>query len=192
MAGAELVLLRRFSGAHQIAQGLVGGIRDPHRRQIAGAVTPGELLGISAVGLDPIARLDRHEGGGDHVARGAQGDQLPVESVARWPRFVTEAQRRGGPQLPDQSADRVGGMGNHTQRADLPVPFGDGHGDRGGMDIEPDKSYGSHGPTLLSHAALPRGVPTLKVIRALRNGARSFSFRHVDNPGRSLGFVHSD
>ena len=192
VAGPQLVFLRRFAGADEIPQRLMSGIGHPHGRQVAGPIAAGQFLGIPAVGLHAVARLHGHQRRGDDVTVRAQADQLPVQPVAGGPRLVATPQGLRRPQVADQPTHGVRRMGNHAERPDFSVPFGDGHRDRGGMDIEPDKSYGSHGPTLLSHAALPRGVTTLKVTRDQRNGARSFCFRHVDSRRCSLGFVHGD
>ena len=61
-----LILLGILARPHQIPQRFMRGIGNPHRRQIAGAITARQLLGIAAIGLDPIARLDRHQRGSDH------------------------------------------------------------------------------------------------------------------------------
>ena len=42
--------------AHQIAHRLVPGIRNPHRRQLAGPVQPRQTGRIPPIGLDPVAR----------------------------------------------------------------------------------------------------------------------------------------
>ncbi len=63
MAGAQLVLLRRLSSSHQIPQRFVRGVRHPHGRQVSGAVTPRELLGIASIRLHPIAGLGRRTPG---------------------------------------------------------------------------------------------------------------------------------
>jgi len=77
MAGAELVRFRRFPGPDEIPQGLVCGIRHPHRRQVTGSVTAREVLGVPAVGLDAIPRLGRHERGRDDVTGHAEFGELP-------------------------------------------------------------------------------------------------------------------
>ena len=57
MPRAQLILLRGFARAHQIAQGLMRRVRHPHRRQVARAITPRQLHRIPPIGLHPIARL---------------------------------------------------------------------------------------------------------------------------------------
>lgn len=37
---AQLILLRRLPGAHQVTQRLVRGVRYPHRRQVTGPIAP--------------------------------------------------------------------------------------------------------------------------------------------------------
>ena len=55
-------------GAHQIAHRLVPGIGNPHRRQLARPVQPGQAGGIPPVGLDPVARSLGDQRGGHHDA----------------------------------------------------------------------------------------------------------------------------
>ncbi len=49
MAMPQLVFLRRFAGANQIAQRFVGCVGNPHRGQFSGSVTTREFLGVPAV-----------------------------------------------------------------------------------------------------------------------------------------------
>lgn len=60
MARAELVLLSRLAGADEIPERLVRRIGDPDWREIARPVAPGQLLGVTAVGLHPVTWLGGH------------------------------------------------------------------------------------------------------------------------------------
>lgn len=91
MLRARGVTFGSLSPAHQISQRFVLRVRNPDRRQVAAAMTASQLLGVSTVRLDPLARLLRCERRGDHIARDAHLRELPVESVARWPRLVADA-----------------------------------------------------------------------------------------------------
>src|SRR5215213_9515583 len=61
LARAPQLLHRRLAGAHQLAHGLVAGIRDPDRRELAGAVQLGQGQRVPPVGLDPLARALRDQ-----------------------------------------------------------------------------------------------------------------------------------
>jgi hypothetical protein len=49
MPRPKLILLRRLPGADEIAQGFVGRVGHPHRRQVADAITARELQRIPPV-----------------------------------------------------------------------------------------------------------------------------------------------
>lgn len=56
MAGARLVALGRFAGAHEIPQGFMGRIRDAGARQVTGATTSRQPFGVAAIRLYPGRR----------------------------------------------------------------------------------------------------------------------------------------
>jgi hypothetical protein len=68
VACTKLVLLCRFSGAHQVAQRLVRSVRHPYRREITGAIAPSQLARIAPVRLDAIPGLHRHQRRRDDLA----------------------------------------------------------------------------------------------------------------------------
>jgi hypothetical protein len=117
-------------------------IGHPDRREIPGAIAAGEARRILAIGLHPIAGFRGDEARRDDVAVDAQRRELPVQRVARWPGFVTDAHVRGRPELRDQFAHRVGTIADHPELAHRAVPLGDRNGDRLGMDIETDMTHG--------------------------------------------------
>ena len=65
--------------------------------------------------------------------------ELPVKHVPRWSGLVADPEMLNRSQFVDQLANGFQAVRNHAQRADLPAGFGDGNGDRLGMDIETDK-----------------------------------------------------
>src|SRR5581483_1270971 len=83
MLGPQLVLLRRLSGAHHVSERLVRGVRHPYCRQIPAPIAARQLLCVSAVRLDPIACLHRHQRWCHHLAFHTQPRQLPVQRVPR-------------------------------------------------------------------------------------------------------------
>lgn len=192
MTRTELVLLRRLPRADQISQRFVRGIRHPHRGQVARPVGARQFLGIASIGLDPIAGLRRYQRRCHDVTVHTEADQLPVQHVAGRASFVAHAQLIRRAQLPDQAADGLWSIRHRAERADLTGGFGDGDHEGFRVDIKTDKSYVSHGPTLLSRAALRRVLNTHSVIRASRNGGRSFSCSESGAHSRSAQCVHSD
>src|SRR6202166_1898098 len=81
IAGPQLIALGREPRSYQVPQRLMRRIRYPHGRQIPRPITAGELLSISPVRLDPVASLDRHQRGGNHLTFNAELAQLPVQHV---------------------------------------------------------------------------------------------------------------
>src|SRR5262249_59603026 len=61
MPGAKLIAFSRPACAHQIPQRFVCAVRYPHGRQISSTVAARELLGITPVGLHPIARFHGYQ-----------------------------------------------------------------------------------------------------------------------------------
>src|SRR3989441_609817 len=138
VAGAELVVLGHLPGPHEVAQGFMGGVGDPDRREIARPVAARELGGVPPVGLHPIARLRRDERGSDDITVDAEPRELPVEDVAAGAGFVTHPEVPTGAELPDQLRDGLRAVGDDPQGADLAARFRHGHGNGFGVDIQPD------------------------------------------------------
>jgi hypothetical protein len=164
---AQLILLCRPPGTHQVAQRLVRGVWDPHRRQITGPVAPRQLGRIAPVRLDAIAGLHRDQGRRHHVAVHPETRQLPINRSRSAPPRNTRA---GAPPAPASSrpAESTPPVGDHAQRPDVSVWLRDR--DRLRVDIQPDKSYLLH-DRLLSPVALHSRVSTSQVTHALRIGA---------------------
>jgi hypothetical protein len=67
-------------------------IRNPYRGQLAGTKLRDHAERIAPVGLHPIARLLRNEGRRHHNALVPKIRDLPVQTIAGWPRLVTKRQ----------------------------------------------------------------------------------------------------
>ena len=154
MAGAQLVLLRRLAGAHQIAQCLVRRVRNPDRRQVAAAVAARQLLCVAPVSFYAVAGPHRYQRRRDHLAHGTQLGQLPVQHVAAGSRLVADAQLCGRAQLADHPANRLRPVPDRAERAHLPARLGNCDRDRFGMYIESYESDRLLHDRLLSLVAL--------------------------------------
>ncbi len=115
-------------------------IRNPNCRQLAGPVEPGELAGITSVGLDAIAGTLWDEGGGDDVAMDSPPSELPVQRESSWPRLVA------GPDLSfpadsfQQTSYCIIGVGNDAEVQNLSTGISNSTGDGICMDIETEIS----------------------------------------------------
>jgi len=67
-------------------------VRNPNRRQLAGAMETGKAHSIATVRLDPVARTLGNERWRHDCAFMAQTDDLAIEIVAGRTRLVTEVQ----------------------------------------------------------------------------------------------------
>ena len=83
---------RRRPRPHQVPHGLMGGVRHPDRRQLAGAVQLGQHYRVPAVRLDSVARFHRNERWRDDDTVVAAADEKPVQAVPARTRFIAEAQ----------------------------------------------------------------------------------------------------
>ncbi len=90
--GAQQVHLGIVACPDQVAQGLVGLVGDPDRREVAAAQQPCQLGRIALVGLDPVTGFDGDERGRHDHARDAHGGQLAMEGVAGGARLVGDLQ----------------------------------------------------------------------------------------------------
>ena len=82
LAGDAAVALDLLARPHEVAQRLFGGRGHAHRDKLAGAVQPGEVARVDAVGLDAHAGASRDQRGRDHVAGEAERADEPVGVVA--------------------------------------------------------------------------------------------------------------
>ena len=72
-------------------------------------------------------------------------------------RLLADQERFRGAELLHQLPDRLGPIGDRSQRSHLAAWLRDGNGDRISMEIETEKSYLAH-DRLLSHVALRWGL----------------------------------
>jgi hypothetical protein len=76
----------------QVAYRLMSRIGNPHRRQLARPVQPRQAGRIPPIGLDPVARPLRDQGGGDDNAVVPGRRQLALNSVTARPSLIAEPQ----------------------------------------------------------------------------------------------------
>ena len=142
LTGAVLGFSHLEAGANQVPNGLILGIGHVDAGQLAGAEQAGQLLGIAAVGFDPVAGFARHFGGGHDDAGITQPTDEAAEGIASRTGFVTELEDRpwmSGCQLFDElehvimltADDAVGAHLGGTARCD-------GHGDGIVVDVHAD------------------------------------------------------
>jgi hypothetical protein len=87
-----------LTGANEIARRLELGIGHPDRLEQPAGVQVGELAGVAAVGLDPIARPLRDETGRDDRTGDPAFDQVAVEAEAGRAGLVTAGDPRPAPE----------------------------------------------------------------------------------------------
>ena len=76
VAGMEDIFALVLAGSQQVTHGFLGRGRDPHRRELTGTEEAGQLAGVTAIGLDPVAgRTSRR------IASGLSGMRLS----SSWP-----------------------------------------------------------------------------------------------------------
>ena len=134
--GAEQIGLGVIASPHQIAQGFVGHLGDPHRGEIARAQQAGQRHRVPVVRLHPIARPAGDQRGRHHHTLHAQGGELAVQRVARGPGLVGRHQAGGAPQPPDQFAHRAGIVGDGAVESRRAASLADGHRDGGLVRIQ--------------------------------------------------------
>ena len=81
---------RRQTGAHEIADRLMGRIRNPDRRQFARPMQLGEIDRIPPVGLDPISRLAWDQRRSNDNATMPREGQLSLNAIAARAGLITE------------------------------------------------------------------------------------------------------
>ena len=148
---------QRLHGGHarsdQVAHRLMRRIRDPDRRQLAGAMQPGQRDRVAPVGLHPLACSLRHERRRHHRAAVAESGDLPVQAVAARARLVTDAELAVLLAQPlDQAPHGVRPVGDLALEPHLAQPprLGHSHRDLRLVRIQPD----AHRP-ILSHGSSP-------------------------------------
>jgi len=123
--------------ATEIAHAFLGRRGDGDRSELAGSVQPRQSPGISAVGLDPIARALRDERRRHHVAAHPHRGEEALEVVAGRARFVTGPDRLRATDPLYQASDRVGVVEDLVDLGGVAVWGEDRHGDRVLRHIHP-------------------------------------------------------
>ena len=93
LAGLAQGAHRRLTRTDEIADRLMGLIRNPDRGQFTGAMQLGKVDRIPPVGLDPLAWLARDQRWSDHGTFVPRGGELSLDAIAAWSGLVTKPQR---------------------------------------------------------------------------------------------------
>jgi hypothetical protein len=155
--------------SHESPHRLMGGVRNPNRRQLAGPVQRGKGRGITAVGLDPIARPPAESEPGHDDAVATEFSELPEQTITARAGLVTQAQLLAvPPQTLDQPPHHLGAVlhGSQMPPSAIPTARRDRHCDRRPMDIQAHLRDVPHQARLLcvrpcagrSNATLDRGI----------------------------------
>jgi hypothetical protein len=81
-----------FASPAQVADGFVFDLGNRDGREVPRAHEPRPLDGVTTVGCDPVARLFRHQGGGDDPARIAFFSPVAIEPIPTRTSFVDKEQ----------------------------------------------------------------------------------------------------
>jgi hypothetical protein len=151
LALALEVLLRRLTGAREVAHGLMPLVGHPHCGEFASPQQLGQFHRIAPIGLDPIAWFLRDQRGSHHHDLVAESLDQSVETVSRRPCLVAERQtlilrRKLGHELAHRCLRR-------RQLPDIAhlaatAAFGNGHGVAQLGRINPDESFAMMPPRL--------------------------------------------
>jgi len=107
---------RRKTGAHEIADRLMGRIRDPDRREFARPMQLGQADRVPAVGLDPISRFARDQRRSHDDALMPGEGQLPLNPIAARSGLVAEPKR-----APNARQLRCQRLHSRRRVRDLPI-----------------------------------------------------------------------
>ena len=144
---------RVFARPHEITQGFIIGRRNVDRRELTGAMQPGQGVAIPPVGLDPVAAPRRHARGIDDDAILPLAGEKAVDAEAARARFVhdTPSSIRCA-QRSDDLGHCLQVAGNHPVAAYLAVSplLGERDVDRFLVDIHPHE-----------HATFRHGLPSV-------------------------------
>jgi hypothetical protein len=91
----------------QVPEPLGLGRRREHEAQQPGAIEPDELLGVAAVGLDPVTGADRDQRRRDHVTRDRDARQQPPQREPARARLVADRQARRPAEPVDEATNRA-------------------------------------------------------------------------------------
>ncbi len=136
---SQQVLPGILTGSEKIAQRFLRGSGDEDGGQISQAVTPGEFLGVLAVGLDAVPGFSGDECGSGDVAFDAPALKEPAQLVPARPGLVNAADRSvlgepsGQPLAPFGGVGKLGAQENRVGAA-----ADRGEDDVFRVDIHPD------------------------------------------------------
>jgi len=82
---------RSQSRAHQIANSLMGWVRNPYRCEFARPVQLGQVDGVSPIGLDPIAGFARNQRRRHHDALVSGFAQLALNAITARAGFIAKS-----------------------------------------------------------------------------------------------------
>jgi hypothetical protein len=105
MAPAHDILADVVPAAQEVPDRFLGLVRHMDRGELAGAIEPDQLGCVAAIRLDPLPRASRRQGWGDHIARHADGRELPVQVVAGHAGLVADADRALAHEALDEPAE---------------------------------------------------------------------------------------
>jgi hypothetical protein len=132
---------RRRARPYQLAHGFMGGVGDPDRRQLAGAVKLGQHHCVAAIGLYPVARFDRDQRWSHHNAIMPTTGQQSVQTITTRAGLIAKAQPTTPFAQPcRQLRQNLGTVLENPDLADLAAAptLGNRHSDRRLVHIQPD------------------------------------------------------
>jgi hypothetical protein len=121
---------RRRPRPHQVAHGFTGGVGDPDRRQLTGAVQLGQHHRVAAIGLHPISCLHRDQRRGHHNAIMPTAGQQPVQPVTTRGLVAKAQPTTPFAQPRRQLHQKLGTVLENPDLADLAAPTALGKRDR--------------------------------------------------------------
>ena len=147
----------------------MASVRYPDRSQFARPMQFRQHLGVTPVGLHPVAGFHRNERGSDDHTLVPEAGELPMNAIAartveRFSRstIAKVQQTPVGTQPPGKLADMIGAVGNGAPVAHFAAASStrNGHRDRRFVDIQPDKQAILHlvSPPFLRLGASPSGA----------------------------------
>ncbi len=110
------------AGSDQVTKRFVRSVWNPDGRQVAGTVQDRQLLRITPIGLDPLARLARDHRWRDHDALVPKRSELAMDAVPATARFVAEVELPVLRESLRHLGDIVCRVRNHSQEPYRAVP----------------------------------------------------------------------
>src|SRR3954451_23843874 len=147
MARAHEIHADVLARADQVAQRLLIRPGDPDRVQLAGPQQPRQVLGVAAVGLDPVARRPRDLARRAHHTADAALLERARQPIARRARLIRHPHR---PREPRAQAHRLAHITGQPERAHLTgLDVEHRRHDLRGVHVETDQGPSLHHGRLL-------------------------------------------